>query len=591
MVEPSPFFQPSQPHRRSRPLRPGADAAMKDVTVPIEHKSSVLGTTANLVNAIVGCGIVGMPYAIAQCGMGAGICLMILVAIATEKSLRMLIEMAQSVHANTYEVLAESCFGSLGFRFVAINMLITAYGAMVSYLMIVKDCFAGLLLSDTSDTTTMRRSLLVIISIAIVFPLSCRRDMADLAQTSRVNVLIDGILVGIVAMNGLYSMEGTAAPEEALPLVHWNTIFVGLGVISFAFVCQHSAFIIAGSLEYPERWNSVTSRALSICLLMALTCGICGYLGFRDATKGNVLDNLDVSFPSTHIAKSMLGITMLLVYPLESFVARHVCIVLLFTGRAAHEGDDAYILNRRDRRFLLTLLVYVSAILPAAFFEDLGPVLALTGAIGGSCLSYIGPGAAFLGVHGDRFLDLVEQSWFWPTSAPVTANNTETGSVRSTNASLSVSIPTGSTNEETPLVSRPNDKRFSIDSSRLSFSTSVLWNVTAMPLWVAVARIGSKGVQAYAQDLAMKSPHPIRIGCYEYPNNPLIRHQGGTTGFDGQKLHHLIGQKLQVKKSPFAAQSPALDWHDFFVAIGFVIFGVVAMFAGIASLFVEENGR
>ena len=32
-------------------------------------------------------------------------------------------------------------------------------------------------------------------------------------------------------------------------IVHPKTVFVGLGVLSFAFVCQHSAFIIAGSLK------------------------------------------------------------------------------------------------------------------------------------------------------------------------------------------------------------------------------------------------------------------------------------------------------------------------------------------------------
>jgi sodium-coupled neutral amino acid transporter 11 len=85
--------------------------------------------------------------------------------------------------------------------------------------------------------------------------------------------------------------------------------------------------------------------------------------------------------------------------------------VILFQGRRAHEGDDSTILNRRDRRIGLTVLLYLLAVVPAAAFEDLGPVLAITGAVGGSCLAYIGPGVVYLGVHGGRFLELVQESW------------------------------------------------------------------------------------------------------------------------------------------------------------------------------------
>ena len=59
---------------------------------PNEQKSSIFGTSSNLVNTIVGAGIIGIPYAMLQCGLLAGTALLILVGILTEKSLRMLID-------------------------------------------------------------------------------------------------------------------------------------------------------------------------------------------------------------------------------------------------------------------------------------------------------------------------------------------------------------------------------------------------------------------------------------------------------------------------------------------------------------------
>ena len=58
-----------------------------------------------------------------------------------------------------------------------------------------------------------------------------------------------------------------------------------------------------------------------------------------------------------HVARALLGTTMLFVYPLESFVTRHVFVVLLFAGRKAHEGDDSSILDRADRRQAIAALL------------------------------------------------------------------------------------------------------------------------------------------------------------------------------------------------------------------------------------------
>lgn len=172
-VSKSPFFRPTEKpditqtpggsvHRRPKPKQEQ------------EHKSTVLGCSANLINAIVGSGIVGLPYAIQKAGFVAGIGLVIMCAILTEKSLRLLVETAKHVHVPSYETVAEAAFGRFGFLFVAINMFIMAYGAMLSYLMIVKDSFSMVLGVDPTNDP-MRRAILFIISITIMVPLSSQR--------------------------------------------------------------------------------------------------------------------------------------------------------------------------------------------------------------------------------------------------------------------------------------------------------------------------------------------------------------------------------------------------------------------------------
>ena len=78
-------------------------------------------------------------------------------------------------------------------------------------------------------------------------------------------------------------------------------------------------------------------------------------------------------------ARLLLASTMFFVYPMESFVARHVLVVLLFQGKEAHAGDDHAVLARDDRRRNLTISLYTAAIIPALIFPSLGIVLAVTG--------------------------------------------------------------------------------------------------------------------------------------------------------------------------------------------------------------------
>lgn len=88
---------------------------------------------------------IGIPFALSKTGLVVGILLLVLVAYLTDKSLRMIVDLA-SFHPHlhqlgvlTYEDLARIPFGRFGSGFVLIAMFGTAYGAMVAYLLIIKD--------------------------------------------------------------------------------------------------------------------------------------------------------------------------------------------------------------------------------------------------------------------------------------------------------------------------------------------------------------------------------------------------------------------------------------------------------------------
>lgn len=88
----SPTNGPQQPLEIA-PSSGSASHRLTNLSLP-KKKSSILGASSNLVNSIVGAGIIGMPYALRMSGLWAGMLLLVLVAVLTDKSLRLLIEQA-----------------------------------------------------------------------------------------------------------------------------------------------------------------------------------------------------------------------------------------------------------------------------------------------------------------------------------------------------------------------------------------------------------------------------------------------------------------------------------------------------------------
>jgi solute carrier family 38 (sodium-coupled neutral amino acid transporter), member 11 len=78
---------------------------VSNISLP-KKKSGLVGACSNLVNSIVGAGIIGIPFALKEGGLVAGIILLILVSYFTDKTLRMLVELASfSPRLKDYGVL------------------------------------------------------------------------------------------------------------------------------------------------------------------------------------------------------------------------------------------------------------------------------------------------------------------------------------------------------------------------------------------------------------------------------------------------------------------------------------------------------
>ena len=93
--------------------------------------STVAGASFNFVNSIVGAGIIGIPFAIQQCGFVLGICMLTLVAVLIYFSVMMLVECGIKANRLDFEELSEHLLGWHGYYAALTFMFLFAYGAQV----------------------------------------------------------------------------------------------------------------------------------------------------------------------------------------------------------------------------------------------------------------------------------------------------------------------------------------------------------------------------------------------------------------------------------------------------------------------------
>jgi sodium-coupled neutral amino acid transporter 11 len=307
-----------------------ADALSSDKAPSDHHKpgsSSIYKASFNFINSIVGAGIIGMPFAMGECGLVGGPILMMMVAVLVGRSVTMLIECGVKEGHLDYEDLAHHLLGKPGYYAALASMFLFAFGAQTAYLIIIGDTIPTL-------TNGNRQVVIGLVALFVVLPLCLLKDMTHLSYTSLAAILFDLIIIVIV----IAVSPDAAQRQDITPSVSDGTLsffsprlFAGIGTLSFAFVCMHNSFIVYRSLKErtEDNWRKVAYGSVTFCLCIAMTFGMSGYIAFGDLVEGDILNNFILERTSVDFARALLATCMIFVYPMEMFVSRHCAVSLL----------------------------------------------------------------------------------------------------------------------------------------------------------------------------------------------------------------------------------------------------------------------
>ncbi|CAK9101079.1 tRNA/tmRNA (uracil-C(5))-methyltransferase (tRNA (uracil(54)-C(5))-methyltransferase) (tRNA(m5U54)-methyltransferase) (RUMT) (tmRNA (uracil(341)-C(5))-methyltransferase) [Durusdinium trenchii] len=382
--------------------------------------SSVGKVTFNFVNAVVGSGVLAIPYALQQAGLVTGLAMAAFVGLSTDVTVRQLVNTGLREDVRNYEELMDKLFGFPGWATISLLMFLYDFGAMLSYLIILGDVstsvvqeFCAQVLGVSGglldDRWALRRVCILSIALCLMLPLCLLRDISKLEKASTFSVVTIVLVVLVIvtaAASGDNCPQREQHPDSCPDLSQpWATVVgpspgTAFGIFAFGFVCHDTAFMFFNSLRAPTqaRWKRVTRLSLgasvSICLLLAVPA----YLAFRDQISQNILKNFAGGDGKIIIVRVLFLLTVSFTYPICFFICRHILNELIYRWQHRHQdrppGTPAGLSIKQvpqSRHVALTLSLFASTLVIVSFVDQLGLVMSLTGNISAVSIAFILP--------------------------------------------------------------------------------------------------------------------------------------------------------------------------------------------------------
>lgn len=378
--------------------------------------ASFASSVFNLMNAIMGSGILGLAYAMASTGIVGFCILLVVVSSLAAYSIHLLLTLCDKTGINSYEDLGGRALKKPGKVLVGITILIQNIGAMSSYLFILKSELPAAINSFLSSHGTGDawyqdgRLLLIIATLVIVLPLSMSPKIGFLGYTSSIAFFFM-LYFAIVVVVKKWAIpcplpHNTTIPPETLQTLNDSECTPKLFVVSsksayaiptmaFSFLCHTAILPIYCELERPtkKRMQNVTNVSIGLSFLFYLISALFGYLTFYAHVDSELLLSYDAYLRHDIMVMTVrlaILFSVLLTVPLIQFPARKALLSLL------HRDQSFSWL----KHILTTLMILAVVLLMAIFVPDIRHVFGVVGSTTSSCLLFVFPGIFYLKISG-----------------------------------------------------------------------------------------------------------------------------------------------------------------------------------------------
>ena len=343
--------------------------------------SDYVSAISNLMNAILGGAIVGLPFALANLGYILYIVALLLVSCLALFSINLLLKACDLHKTSSYEKLASLAFGKPGLWYTCLIIYLHTMLAMCSFMFIVlyeaPTFIRGILgqestcenLSDDGNTVWYLRGDLLAVMVVwiIVMPLAVAKNIDFLGKSSAIGMLAMVVFSAMIVvykfiiecpvrgwdgaarffenynntMNTdncsleevfkdyeieFYEQSANQTCEASAAIINSNSIYA-VPTMLFAFQCHASCLPVYAELRNGDRMKmlKVAIIAVSGVFSMYTTVAYFTYFTWYNLTLEEVLmmySSLDASDPKILIARGCLLLCVIFSTPLLHFPCR-----------------------------------------------------------------------------------------------------------------------------------------------------------------------------------------------------------------------------------------------------------------------------
>lgn len=321
------------------------DASSSSYTLPTENStlipkpnqqnlSSQSKTFANVFMAIVGAGVLGLPYTFKRTGWLTGSLMLFSVAFLTYYCMMSLVYTRRRLETlngfskiNSFGDLGFAVSGSSGRLAVDVMIVLSQAGFCVSYLIFVANTLAYIFNDESKVLGVSAKAVYIWGCFPFQLGLNSIPTLTHLAPLSIFAGAVDLGAMGVVIVEDVIVFMHKMPVTRAF--AGFSNFFYGLGVSVYAFEGIGMVLPLESEIREKEKFGTTLAWSMAFISLMFGAFGILGYFAFGENTKDIITTNLGAGLLSTLV---QLGLCVnlffsfpLMMNPVYEVVERRVC--------------------------------------------------------------------------------------------------------------------------------------------------------------------------------------------------------------------------------------------------------------------------
>lgn len=287
----------------AKSLPPREDTPLIAKSAPLSSKSK---TFANVFIAIVGAGVLGLPYAFKRTGWLMSLIMLFSVSGLTHYCMMLLVNTRRKLQYFSGGLSKINSFGDVGFtvcgsigRFVVdVMVVLSQAGFCVGYLIFIANTLANLFNSSSPDSlgsqilalSMSAKSWYIWGCFPVQLGLNSIATLTHLAPLSIFADVVDLAAMEVVIVKDVFIMMENRPEVRAFGGL--SVIFYGMGVAVYAFEGIGMVLPIESEMREREKFGRILGLSMGLISVIYGAFGVLGYFAFGNDTQDIITANL-----------------------------------------------------------------------------------------------------------------------------------------------------------------------------------------------------------------------------------------------------------------------------------------------------------